>query len=425
MGGGAFAELHCPRMPLPVYQAARQRALEAISTIYSRAECPIEAPGKVDYGDIDILVDTSSRSAGIEGDLTTLLTAALGAVQHKTTRNNPTTNFAIPWPAELQNLESFSAQDTSESSKAKPSSSGASLAASKLPPKFIQLDLHSCPRPPDYTWTIFHQAHGDLWNILGGVIRPTGLNINHDGLYIGLEGVKNLPRDQTRLKLTESPAEVLQFMRLDVKQYWSPFASQEALFDYCASCRFFDPKRYVKSLELKSNDRLRSKKRPVFRAWLEEYLPALREKGHKGGAMADVSWEQVLAEADKAFGVGAEYREKRSKALRIMGIHKLWADIRRDLPVEGFRIGVIMRGVKREVCGNIDDMDVSEMTHVQGGFVEGRFDDIAQWVSEDWEAIEERQTQFEKEKNTRNLLDKLERVRLEKAQKQEVLGESA
>jgi hypothetical protein len=100
MGGSAFtdpnnpaASLLTPRMPAPVYLHVRDRALRILRTLYTQAECPIEAPAKADFGDVDILVASPHNQANMD---TALLAAALGATQYK--KNCPTTNFALPWP---------------------------------------------------------------------------------------------------------------------------------------------------------------------------------------------------------------------------------------------------------------------------------------------------------------------------------------
>jgi hypothetical protein len=111
----------------------------------------------------------------------------------------------------------------------------------------------------------------------------------------------------------------------------------------------YDPQAYQGKEDLKANDRLRMKKRPMFMKWYEGYLQEHKEDAP--GRSAGTDREEVIEEAKAVFGVEGEYEEKRAKALRAMGVERLWSDIRNGLPVEGLRIGVVMRGVKREVVG--------------------------------------------------------------------------
>ena len=60
MGGKAFAgrdpPINTPRMSPDDYFSLKKQYLALISTVFERCACPIEAPGKDSYGDIDILV---------------------------------------------------------------------------------------------------------------------------------------------------------------------------------------------------------------------------------------------------------------------------------------------------------------------------------------------------------------------------------
>jgi hypothetical protein len=257
------------------------------------------------------------------------------------------------------------------------------------------------------------------------MIRPYGLIVNHIGLYLRLAGVENINRDQRTVQLTTSPSAVLKFLDLDERNYWTRFESLDAMFSYAASCRFYDPKVYKGKEDLKANDRLRMKKRPMFMKWYEGYLKEHTED--PPGRTAGADRQEVIEEAKKVFGVEKEYEEKRAKGLRIMGEEKFWGDIRKGLPVEGLRIGVVMRGVKREVLGGMLPADLEmlsggrkepvgstlsadtdelsgakrevtrkKLSDMQQAYLGGRFDDVADWVKTDWEDIERRQNAYER-----------------------------
>jgi hypothetical protein len=276
------------------------------------------------------------------------------------------------------------------------------------------------------------------------MIRRYGLIANHVGLYLRLAGVENISRDQRTIQLSTSPSAVLKFLDLDETDYWTQFESLDAMFSYAASCRFYDPKAYEGKEDLKSNDRLRMKKRPMFMKWYEGYL--MEHKEDPPGRTAGADRQEVIEEAKKVFGVEKEYEEKRSKGLRIMGEEKFWCDVRKGLPVEGLRIGVVMRGVKREVLGGTLPADPEmlrgerkevvgrtlsadadersgakrevvqkKLSDMQQAYLDGRFDKVADWVKTDWEDIERRQNAYEREQSTKHLLAKLERDRAKKA----------
>lgn len=105
MGGLAFADtvaesgqpIIVPRLPPEEYKKLSARYQRALETIFEKVVIPREAPGKVDYGDIDYLVD-GLRSPYTESNVWDLIRdlfkadahilrggSASYAVQHPTT----------------------------------------------------------------------------------------------------------------------------------------------------------------------------------------------------------------------------------------------------------------------------------------------------------------------------------------------------
>jgi len=104
MGGSAFhsllGEKAFPRIPPGVYQALKARLYPIISTQYRRVATPIEAPEKVDYGDLDLLVteplpDPTTR-AEREAVPHDIIKSILGAKHAIPMEGNRTSNYAIP-----------------------------------------------------------------------------------------------------------------------------------------------------------------------------------------------------------------------------------------------------------------------------------------------------------------------------------------
>ncbi len=120
---------------------------------------------------------------------------------------------------------------------------------------------------------------------------------------------------------------------MKIDGYWDePFESVEALFDYTTTCRLF----YVREapdddaeggandvgvmggeegrLKLKSNDRRRMKGRPVYRRWINEFIPTLRAQGKfiRSGPSASVEEARAMVrdEAFARFFVEAEYKKR-------------------------------------------------------------------------------------------------------------------
>jgi hypothetical protein len=405
MGGLAFADekppLLTPRMPPAVYTHTRDDLLCTLHKFYAQAECPIEAPAKTDYGDIDILV-----AEPLSEFSTDQIALVMGAVKHKTTGGSPTTHFAVRWP-KLQNppssTDSIANDDTSKRASDEDNN-----------PRYIQVDLHVCS-PSSFPWELFHQAHGDIWNILGSTVRPLGLTPSNSGLYIRIEEIEAHNKKGARVRLTTSPSETLRFLGLDEKRYWQKFETVDELFAYAARCRFFNPRKYdpVRTRgELKANDRARVRKRAVFRRWVEEYLPAHGEDDAADEAAAVMSRGEVVEDAKRWFGVAEEYEERRMTGLREIGRDRLWTQIRKELSIGGESVGAVMRGVKREAVGEKGQPE-AEMTTLQRAYAADDFETVVGWVRNNWKEVEDRQRAYGKEKSTMNLSAKLERLRAE------------
>ena len=239
MGGKAFTSgptpLFTPRMPPELYYSLRDYYISLLSTYYTQAVTPIEAPCKTSYGDIDVLV-SQPKSISIN---TNTLAKALAAVRESSTPGSPTASFAVPYPG--------------------------------LQDAYVQLDVHVCP-PGLFEWQLFQQSHGDLWNLLGTTIRPVGLTANDVGLHVRVPEIEAVNRKRGMLFLTSEPDQVLDFLGLDRNKYKRPFESVEALYQFVLGCRWFSSETYVRT-ELKANDRKRMAQRELYRRFVDEWLP--------------------------------------------------------------------------------------------------------------------------------------------------------
>ncbi len=239
MGGKAFtsgpAPLFTPRMPPELYYSLRDHYISLLSTYYAQAATPIEAPCKTSYGDIDVLV-SQPKCLSIN---TNALATALDAVRNAGTPGSPTASFAVLYPG--------------------------------LQDAYVQLDVHVCP-PGLFEWQLFHQSHGDLWNLLGTTIRPVGLTANDVGLHVRVPEIEEVNRKRGMLFLTSEPDQVLDFLGLDRDKYVRPFESVEALYQFVLGCRWFSSETYVRA-ELKANDRKRMAQRELYRRFVDEWLP--------------------------------------------------------------------------------------------------------------------------------------------------------
>lgn len=137
---------------------------------------------------------------------------------------------------------------------------------------------------------LFKHAHGDIWNLVGSTIRPFGLTVDEEALWLRIPEIEAYDRNSAKVMLTKDPVAVLRFLGLAVDNFWEePFPSVEAMFDYVTTCRLFWVRPMTEEDEgnvdgagvsggevgtkrLKHNDRRRMKGRPVYRRWY--ILPA-------------------------------------------------------------------------------------------------------------------------------------------------------
>lgn len=300
MGGASFVTgpnaLFTPRMPAQVYHETKARLHRALRDLYLCVASPIDGPGKTDFGDIDILV-TWNRAAilglgappsraptprgtipGPKGSTNdpelTAISRALGASHMLREKGIKAAHYAVPWPTHLSHLGPEPDRE-----------------------RHIQVDVRICPSLQDFQWGLFKHAHGDLWNILGSTVRPLGLTIDEEALWIRVPEIEGINRRRSKVWVTDDPGRVLEVLGLRGGEAWEePFGSKEELYEYAAG----SPLLWVKPLQegkrereeeedgsrvekdkrvLKSNDRRRMNTRPCYRGWVEEFLPRCRAEG--------------------------------------------------------------------------------------------------------------------------------------------------
>ncbi|EHL01324.1 hypothetical protein M7I_2656 [Glarea lozoyensis 74030] len=212
--------------------------------------------------------------------------------------------------------------------------------------RYVQVDVHHLPTAERFQWELFHSAHGDLWNILGATIRPFGLTANDVGLYLRIPEIEALDKKKSLIFLTSDPKRVLDFLGLDEDKWWKQFETQGEMFQYATKNRMFWVKEEADDVKegdvltnvdlgqeggdagkkkLKHNDRQRMAKRPIFRAWIDEFIPMLRKQG--GPKEPEITREQIRDEAFYKFGV----REVYEKRLKDWQLARHLEELKRDM----------------------------------------------------------------------------------------------
>ncbi|KIN01768.1 hypothetical protein OIDMADRAFT_196300 [Oidiodendron maius Zn] len=401
MGGQAFAKsdppIPTPRMPPEVYAQVLTQTHAVLRTYFGHVDSAVEAPGKETYGDVDILVygPFNPTWADLEKGSTTVaetLAKALGAKKYLSQKGNPTVNFAIPWPG--QDIEDMTKED-----------------------KCIQLDVHTCFSLVSFKWELFHAAHGDLWNIIGSTIRPFGLTVNDQGMYLRIPEIELYDRKKSMIFLTANPSEVLEFLGLEEERWWRQFRSKEHMFEYATGCRMFrvkeadDPNEAEEDMtgeaaaaithnidgqeggekgkkKLKHNDRQRMAKRPIFKEWIDEFIPRCRERGNFRKPRA--SREQIQQEAITRFGVQEKFETRLKEWNLVKHQDHLWrVVIKGSIPLDGIDPALraaATRTLKSTIMEGVEFEGVipKAATKDEDGFYD--IDEVRRFVMGNWEA---------------------------------------
>jgi len=436
MGGQAFAlskpPLHTPRMPPEIYAQVRAQTHSILRKYYSHVDSAIEAPAKESYGDVDTYVygplDTAFESSETGSIVVAQnLAKVLGATKFMRQTRDPIINLAIPWPERGDEEEE-----------------------EKKEGKYVQVDVNVCSTLTSFTWSLFHSAHGDLWNILGSTIRPFGLTVNNRGMHLRIPEIELHDRKKSMIFLTNEPNQILPFLGLDEERWWRPFGNWEEMFEYAAGCRMFFVKENLDDKgapgeatsegeakgngdvegqiggeegkkKLKSNDRRRMAKRPIFKAWMDEFIPKCRERGTFEGTT--VTRKQIQEEAIQTFNIKEECQTR----LREWNLEKqkgdLWREILLDcVPLEGvdpvLRAAAI-RTLKSTIMDGLEFDGVVPQASWKDD--EGLYDqgEVRRFVQENWE----RAGQIGLARQEARSLERIKANTGKKAKENEVLAE--
>jgi hypothetical protein len=302
-------------MPKEIYLKVKKQCFDILRNLFEVVDSPIDGPDKTDYGDIDILLFEPKFTATNKGALEVSLGSVKSIVE---TKDELAAHFAIPWPAEDSLHTTPPTEPSSEDVQEGPKD------------RHIQVDISVCTDLHRLRWTLFKHAHGDIWNMIGATIRPYGLTVDEEALWLRVPEIEKLNKKRAKVFLTSDPDAILRFVDLSPHEYWErPFQDFHAMAEYVAQCRMFwvpplpaeDDEGMVADVggsgpsddrrKLKSNDRRRMNTRPGFRRWIDEFYPECRRRGVY--LQQKTSREEITQEAFDRFDGAKEEFEKRRR----------------------------------------------------------------------------------------------------------------
>ena len=172
------------------------------------------------------------------------------------------------------------------------------------PKDYVQVDVHILSSLSALQWQLFTNNHGDIWNLLGSSLRPFGLTANGVGFHVRIPEIEEIDRKKSMVFLTSDPSAVLKFLGLDGERYWRSFETLEEMYGYVKGMRFFRRDSYIRET-LKPNDRKRVKQRPMYRKFVEEWLPRQPE-----GLVREWNEDMRVEALEEALRVFDKYAEK-------------------------------------------------------------------------------------------------------------------
>ncbi|KAL9091040.1 MAG: hypothetical protein Q9159_001666 [Coniocarpon cinnabarinum] len=395
MGGSLFTTskgsapaLFCPRLDTPIYDALKSRIATILEGHFHHVSTPYEAPEKTTHGDIDfVLAEPKRTDQPFSPDHILQLTNQLSAVRAES-RGKGEWSFAVPVP-EITVLGSDC----------------------EITHAFAQVDLGLCHTEERFHWQMLTHSYGDLFQILGVLMRPLGLTFVPDGFIArisprvlapdpvggngddngGDNGIHYTHSMASRtLLLSRSPEAVLKFLGLDVEKWQQGFESLDDIYRFVSSSRFFNRRTFEAACEeshdeaaeeqkpihnvekgewttkQKSRDKRRKRLRPMYRGFVEEWLPSQQSHpdistSHDREHFTDR--EALFRRRTAALHDALSFFEKRDEYDRLVtNLNEIqeeatfWTEVRQRIPLTAERLGCAMRGLKSWVGFNIAEM---------------------------------------------------------------------
>ncbi|CAO2647358.1 Nn.00g082800.m01.CDS01 [Neocucurbitaria sp. VM-36] len=367
MGGLAFANVvtrngkppSVPRMSPELYRIISAECQLKLEKLFDRVVIPREAPVKVDYGDIDFLVE-GIRPHTLRSNIGIAIKNIIGADLHLP--RGDFHSYAIPHP--------------------------------EIPDAYVQIDVELLPGdgtpegPELFQWTRYMKGDSDLLQVIGVSHRPLGLTCNDRGLHVRVEEIEPYNKKKALLFLTRDPNKAIKFYGFDADKYWAGFTDENDLFEWASSGRFFSHEVFENRVE-KSNDRSRQTKRPMYRKFVEEYMAIRQGQGNQHAWTRQRVLEEALAFFDKHAEYDAMMREHHNKEAE----ENLWKDIRASLPIEGNSLALALKGLRRWVVFDNGEPRITNEPNLDEYqwwaivIPAEKRKKVLDWVKENWEEI--------------------------------------
>lgn len=279
MGGSAFTQaaapgeptLRTPRMSKAEYAHLKSTYLTRLQAYFpeNTVSVLVEAPEKVDYGDIDFIICSEERVDTVH------LARKVGAtgVICNSSGKFQRCSLGVPMDGSRSSKDVLIYKHvlSNNPKKTQPSSDLTNEA-------YAQIDIEVLP-PEEFHWHDFYCSYGDLGGLLGNIVRNLGFTVSDRGLVLRLkelDDAKALKIGQVADKdgmlcLSNEPDRILTFLGMSPERYKEGFTTIESLYEWLAECRLISMKLIRKKRDI-SRERQREK-RNLYSTFFQEWLP--------------------------------------------------------------------------------------------------------------------------------------------------------
>ncbi|KAF1814034.1 hypothetical protein P152DRAFT_501871 [Eremomyces bilateralis CBS 781.70] len=402
MGGNAFTQpgpndqpaLVTPRLTPQQYDLLKTYVSDKLAALFECLAVPKEMPGKESFGDLDYLA--VAPTVNCPEDWVAEVQSRLSAPQVR--GQDPTASFAVPW--DIAGIKDVIEQPRATNGEPQ-ATNDVNHEDVSTPTHHAQIDLSLIP-PSTYPWQLFLHSHGDLSRILAHLLRPLALHLNHHGLHLRLAEIAASVPDKKKslLFLSTAPDALFRFLEIDYAAVGGAGSCTE-MFDQVVASPFFGAGVVEWAATPREDgtrsDRQRHAKRPMYRQFMEEYIPANLSKF---SSKAGYSREEVRERAVRWFGKEAELATMLGEWAVEEAEKAWWADVVGVFPgemsVEKRRR--VVRGLKRWVeVGGGEAVVRREARALEGRWVDGmgvgregwggRREGVLEWVKGNWEMV--------------------------------------
>lgn len=319
MGGKAFKDLGddaFPRIPPVAYKALKEGLSERLRTLFEFVGTPAEAPEKTSHGDIDFIVADPRMNSSCEQ-----VKCVLNAQHAVLAEGYRTSNYALPFDEDG---------------------------------KFYQVDVHICKDRDEWDRIVFFHSYGDLGMILGMLARTNGLRLGTNGLkVVAPHEAEALP---PAFQLSESFSDILDFFGLSMNDWKIGFTTKQAVFEWVASSRLYDPRRVKEPSDSGREKTLRD--REMYQAYIE-YTRNLLHSGSCDSNRSSLQASEVVREAIGFFNKELEYNNIVSANRRRIALKNAFSG-RHVMEWTGAS-GICVRDIMNCVRAKLSEDDIIQM----------------------------------------------------------------